>query len=497
MLARESSTAPVHFGGPAGIHRVPPGACARAMPRLPRPGPHTRPARGGSSVHSLLPALVSGLFLGYGLYVLSSRGFTRTDQIDPGSFERCSALKCVQEALESYPFHPSEKPRVRWTCDADFDFVGSQDLMAYVLFNLLKNALFAIRAQGRGDIHIRIGLKDAPRTVLVKDTGSGSGNVDLRAGQRYTQTGSDVLAPGGDITVAAQQIDITEARETQRSEVVQRFKQSGLSVSLSAPAVQTAQTMVSTAQAVGQTRSDRMKALGAATLVMQGQELADQAGKTVEALQNGQGIAEASGLTLSVSLGSSRSEAHQNSQSDTARGSQVLASGNVTLQASGAASDSDLLVRGSRVEAGQTARLQAQGDITLEAAANTYRDSSSHSSKGTSVGMSFSAQGISANASISRASGQGNGEGTAYSNTQVGGREVVVESGGDTTLQGAVVSGGQVSAQVGGDLRIHSLQDTDQYHEASRSMGVGVRTKPADGMRAASTASLCIPVSVL
>lgn len=77
MLARESSTAPVHFGGPAGIHRVPPGACARAMPRLPRPGPHTRPARGGSSVHSLLPALVSGLFLGYGLYVLSSRGFNR------------------------------------------------------------------------------------------------------------------------------------------------------------------------------------------------------------------------------------------------------------------------------------------------------------------------------------------------------------------------------------------------------------------------------------
>lgn len=104
---------------------------------------------------------------------------TRTDQIDPGSFERCSALKCVQEALESYPFHPSEKPRVRWTCDADFDFVGSQDLMAYVLFNLLKNALFAIRAQGRGDIHIRIGLKDAPRTVLVKDTGSGIRPEDM------------------------------------------------------------------------------------------------------------------------------------------------------------------------------------------------------------------------------------------------------------------------------------------------------------------------------
>mgnify|MGYP006185008221 FL=1 len=28
-------------------------------------------------MYSLLPALVSGLFLGYGLYVLSSRGFSR------------------------------------------------------------------------------------------------------------------------------------------------------------------------------------------------------------------------------------------------------------------------------------------------------------------------------------------------------------------------------------------------------------------------------------
>lgn len=327
-------------------------------------------------------------------------------------------------------------------------------------------------------------------TAAASTVGSVSGNVDLQAGRRYTQTGSDVLAPGGDITIAAQQIDITEARETQRSEVEQRFKQSGLSVSLGAPAVQAAQTMASTAQAVGQTRSNRMKALGAATLAMQGQELADQAGKTVDALQNGQGIAEASGLTLNVSIGSSRSEARQSSQSDTVRGSQVLAGGNVTLQASGAESDSDLLVRGSRVEAGQTTRLQAQGDITLEAAANTYRDTSSHSSKGSSVGMSFSAQGVSANASFSRASGQGNGEGTAYSNGQVGGREVLIGSGGDTTLQGAVVRGDQVRAQVGGDLRIHSLQDTDQYHEASRSTGVGISAPISGPGNASASLSL-------
>lgn len=311
-------------------------------------------------------------------------------------------------------------------------------------------------------------------TVTASTLGSVSGDVNLRAGQRYSQTGSDVLAPGGNISIAAGEVSITEARETQRSEVEQRFKQSGVSVSLSAPALQTAQTMASTAQAVGQTRSNRMQALGAATLVMQGQELADQAGKTLDALQDGKGVAEASGLTMSVSIGSSRSESRQSSQSDTARGSQVMAGGNVTIQASGAESDSDLFIQGSQIQAGQNTRLQAQGDIVLQAAANSYSETSSHSSKGASVGMSFSAQGVSANASASRASGQGNGEGTAYSNTQVGGRSVAIESGADTTLQGAVVSGDQVRAQVGGDLRIHSLQDTDQYHETSRSAGVGI-----------------------
>lgn len=104
---------------------------------------------------------------------------TRTDPIDPGTFHRCSMLGCIEEALESYPFQPRERHRVRMSCRADFEFLGSRDLMTYVLFNLLKNALFAIRAQGNGDIHIRIGLANAPRTVLVKDTGSGIRPEDM------------------------------------------------------------------------------------------------------------------------------------------------------------------------------------------------------------------------------------------------------------------------------------------------------------------------------
>ena len=70
-----------------------------------------------------------------------------------------------------------------------------------------------------------------------------------------------------------------------------------------------------------------------------------------------------------------------------------------------------------------------------------------------------------------QATGQGAGNGVTYTNTQVAGNTVNIESGGDTTLKGAVVKADQVTAQVGGNLTIESQQDTNQYKESSKSAG--------------------------
>lgn len=74
-------------------------------------------------------------------------------------------------------------------------------------------------------------------------------------------------------------------------------------------------------------------------------------------------------------------------------------------------------------------------------------------------------------ASASKATGQGAGNGVTFTNTQVAGNTVNIDSGGDTTLKGAVVKASQVTANVGGDLKIESLQDTKQYKESSQSAG--------------------------
>ena len=76
---------------------------------------------------------------------------------------------------------------------------------------------------------------------------------------------------------------------------------------------------------------------------------------------------------------------------------------------------------------------------------------------------------------------QTNTKGTTYTHTQVSSDTVQIESGGDTTLKGAVVKGELVTATVGGDLLIETLQDSNRYNERSRSAGGSVTFGPAPG----------------
>nr|WP_225561104.1 hemagglutinin repeat-containing protein [Comamonas sp. CMM02] len=54
------------------------------------------------------------------------------------------------------------------------------------------------------------------------------------------------------------------------------------------------------------------------------------------------------------------------------------------------------------------------------------------------------------------------------------GNTVTIQSGGDTTLQGAVVSGKQVVADVGGNLNLQSLQDTSTFDGKQQNIGGSV-----------------------
>ena len=90
-----------------------------------------------------------------------------------------------------------------------------------------------------------------------------------------------------------------------------------------------------------------------------------------------------------------------------------------------------------------------------------------------------SSPGVTFNASANQASGNGAGQDVTHTHSAVTAGKVLINSGGDTHIKGATVTGHSVSALVGGALNITSLQDTSSYKETSSASGFGV--------------SLCIP----
>ena len=84
------------------------------------------------------------------------------------------------------------------------------------------------------------------------------------------------------------------------------------------------------------------------------------------------------GITVSVSLGISKSQSHSTQTADQAKGSSIAAGGDVRVIAQGAGKEnekndtsdkSDILIQGSKVSAGGAVVLQADDQLTLQAAA--------------------------------------------------------------------------------------------------------------------------------
>ncbi len=312
--------------------------------------------------------------------------------------------------------------------------------------------------------------QDARTTAAASTVGSTNGNVAIGAGNHYQQVGSNVVAPQGDITIQAKKVDILEAQETTHSTQETQFKQSGLTVAVTAPVIAAIQTAQQMGRAAGQTSDGRMKVLAGATTALAGKNAADAVASDPKS---------GGGVSISITVGGSKSESKTTQDTSTAAGSRVAAGGNVNIQATGAGQDSTLTVQGSDIKGGGDVSLKADGDINLLAARNASEMHRSSSSVSGGVGVAVSlnsngaAFGVTANASASR--GKGEGSDVSWTNTHVSaGNTLTLESGGNTNLKGAVAAGKQVIANVGGDLNIESLQDTSKYHSKDQSISGSV-----------------------
>lgn len=94
---------------------------------------------------------------------------TSNNRLNHKEFKVFSASACIQEAIDKYPFEGDFKELIRFNVEKNFYIFGSDTFFTFVIFNLIKNSLYAIKEKGDGAIIITVNYG----AVSVKDTGQG------------------------------------------------------------------------------------------------------------------------------------------------------------------------------------------------------------------------------------------------------------------------------------------------------------------------------------
>ncbi|EFE3413308.1 filamentous hemagglutinin N-terminal domain-containing protein [Escherichia coli] len=305
--------------------------------------------------------------------------------------------------------------------------------------------------------------------------GSTAGNVSITAGKQAHISGSDVIA-NRDISITGDSVVVDPGHD--RRTVDEKFEQkkSGLTVALSGTVGSAINNAATMAREAKETSDSRLAALKGTQAVLSGVQAGVNHGLQQQSADPNNGIG------VSISLNHQQSKSETKYQHDIVSGSTLSAGNNVSVTATGKNKDhnnsGDILITGSQIKSGNDTSLNAQNDILLAAAADTRQTTGKNSSKGGGVGVSFgggtNGGGLSIFAGINGSEGREKGNGTTWTETTLdAGKNVSLTSGRDTTLSGVQVSGEKVTADVGNNLTISSLQDSDRYDSRQNSVAAG------------------------
>ncbi|MEX5610692.1 hemagglutinin repeat-containing protein, partial [Pseudomonas protegens] len=306
--------------------------------------------------------------------------------------------------------------------------------------------------------------------------GSVLGNVDIQAGKDLTLKGSDVIA-GKDISLVGQNVSILAAENHNKSEQTSKTKTSGLTLALSGTvgsAVDAAYQTTKQAKEEDDSRLSALQGIKAGLTGVQAWQAAQQGGG-----MNGDNIGQFVGI--SISLGSQQSSSKQTQEQVVSQGSSLTSGNNLSIVAAGsgtAGADGDIRVQGSQLKAGNNVLLAAERDIQLEAAANRQKLDGKNSSSGGAIGVSLgvgpNGAGLSIFANGNKGVGKEKGTGTTWTETTLdAGNQASLISGRDAVLKGAQVNADKITAKVGRDLTLQSLQDTDDYKSKQSNVSGG------------------------
>jgi filamentous hemagglutinin len=306
--------------------------------------------------------------------------------------------------------------------------------------------------------------------------GSVQGDLLINAGENLQVIGSNVVARQGDIGMVGRDVTIASVTDTNHEKELHEVKQSGFSITLGGPVVDTVQTMDRLSEASQKTDNPIMQALAIGTMGLAASNMMEAVTRSPDEGGGGAG-------TLTINYGASTSSSTTTRDSSTVVGSTVAAGNDLTIVSTGAGKNSDITVLGSTLSAGNNAILKADGDILVQAASNTSSQHTDSKSIDGTVGAGVMVgtdgegtwgAGFIVKGSVSANRGMEDGDNLNWANSSItAGNILALSSGGDTSLIGAAGKANQILASIGGDLLMQSVQDQSTYHSTNQSASVG------------------------
>ncbi|EOY5376116.1 hemagglutinin repeat-containing protein [Cronobacter dublinensis] len=325
-----------------------------------------------------------------------------------------------------------------------------------------------------GGIGFTIGMKKET-TEQERDSHSGKGsmvgslqgNTLLVAGNHYQQTGSSVSALQGNVLIQGRNVTIEAAENQWSSQYKHTMEQKGFTLAVNVPVLQAVQGALEAVKSVGQSSDDRVNMLAAANAAWDSARAANAMMSSAQGImQNGaQGVAQ--NVSISLTYGQQRQSDTQKSNGTEALASKVNAGKRAAIVATGARS-ADIHIIGSDISGREGTLLQAERNVTIEAASQQQHEHSDNKSSGWNAGIAASygqngmAFGITAGGNIGK--GHGNSDEESWRTSHIGDAAGLtrITSGETTTLKGAQVLGKGAHIQAE-NLIIESVQDTMKY----------------------------------
>lgn len=332
--------------------------------------------------------------------------------------------------------------------------------------------------------------------ATVRNTiASTKGAVTIKANDTVHITSADIVAKEGAV-LDGSAVTLDGNVDHNHMTYDERYKKSGLTVSLGGAVANTLTNATRTIKQAGGRDDKRL-----ATLELNEARKQLQDGyESVDAALHGEKIRDAvtgkvdkvdgkakrgaknidDAINLSVSIGSTSRKQGQVVDTNTYQGGTLISDGNIQIIARDA-QQSGVGLTGETIQAKKLV-LDSASNVNLEAGKNTVDAHNTYKSSGWSVGAGVSLTGgglLDINASGHMARQNGDTHQETYVPTKIKAAELAqLKAKRETNIIGSTVAGKKVKVDTGRDLYIQSLQDVDNFKEHSKSAGFSVSSKP-------------------